>query len=176
MPTQSSPPPPSPPPPPITTTPHHRHSLADSIHSPTTTLSFDDASILEHSDRARFSVDNDPVDDLHDIHDPLNPTLYPHTHPPATDRPLLRRMLTIGGLISLWFAFSLLLSLYNKWMFAPGHLNFPFPLFVTSVHMVIQFFLSWFVLWWFPKYRPQRKDYLSLKEYTYALNPQCDEC
>ena len=80
-------------------------------------------------------------------------------------------MLTIGGLISLWFAFSLLLSLYNKWMFAPGHLNFPFPLFVTSVHMVIQFFLSWFVLWWFPKYRPQRKDYLSLKEYTYAPAP-----
>src|SRR5271156_80169 len=143
-------------------TPHYRRSLTtDSIHSPTTTLSFDDASILEHSDRARFSLDDNDNDVLLD--DPLNSTLFPHS--PAPSRPLLRRILTILSLILLWYTFSLLLSLYNKWMFAPGHLNFPFPLFVTSVHMLMQFFLSWVVLWWFPKFRPQRKDYLSIKEY-----------
>jgi solute carrier family 35, member C2 len=144
-------------------TPHHRHSLTDSINTPTTTLSFDDASILEHSDRARFSLDNDS-NLLDDIHNDNNPSLY--GPPSTTDRPLLRRILRILLLILLWYTFSLLLSMYNKWMFAPGHLNFPFPLFVTSVHMLMQFFLSWFVLWWFPKFRPQRKDYLSIKEYT----------
>ena len=146
-----------------TTTSHRRHSIADSIHSPTTTLSFDDASVLEtdlRNPRVRFSLD--------DVHDPLNPTLYPHVHPlHPPSRPLLRRILTIVLLTLLWYAFSLLLSLYNKWMFAPRHLNFPFPLFVTSIHMAMQFCLSGLVLYWFPKFRPKKEDYLSVKEYAY---------
>jgi len=55
-------------------------------------------------------------------------------------------------------------------MFAPGHLNFPFPLFVTSLHMVVQFFLSGIVLWKFPRLRPQKEDLLTPKEYWYEQN------
>ena len=141
------------------TSPVHRHSIADSIRSPT--LSFDDDD-LENSARARFSLD--------DIHDPLNPTPYPHSHPQHFITPLYRRILIILGFILIWYTFSLLLSLYNKWMFAPGHLNFPFPLFVTALHMLVQFILSGFVLWRFPHFRPKREDYMSPKSYTYALS------
>ena len=137
--------------------PHHRRqSVADSAHSPRTSSSSLDNNDLQNSDRARFSLD---------LHDPLNPTLYPHVHATQTDKPFYRRILTILGLILLWYTFSLLLSLYNKWMFAPNHLNFPFPLFVTGMHMVVQFLLSGMVLWWFPQFRPKREDYMSFKEY-----------
>jgi len=137
-----------------------RHSVGDSIHSPTLSFSDDDDhQLLETSDRARFSLD---------LHDPLNPTIYPHTHPTTPPhQPLLRRVLVILSLIGLWYLFSLLLSLYNKWMFAPAHLNFPFPMFVTSMHMIMQFCLCGIVLWLFPRYRPRREDYMTLKEYAY---------
>ncbi|KAG9019043.1 Triose-phosphate Transporter [Tulasnella sp. 427] len=40
------------------------------------------------------------------------------------------------------FAFATLLSMYNKWMFTPAYFNFPFPLFVTTMHMAMQFILA----------------------------------
>jgi hypothetical protein len=135
--------------------PIRRHSLTDSIHSPSLSFEGDD---LENSARGRFSLD---------LHDPLNPTLYPHTHPTPTPQPLYRRIFIILSLILLWYTFSLLLSLYNKWMFAPDHLDFPFPLFVTGLHMMIQFIMSGMVLWWFPQFRPKPGDYMSKKDYTY---------
>jgi solute carrier family 35 protein C2 len=39
-------------------------------------------------------------------------------------------------------------------MFAPDHLNFHFPLFVTCLHMIVQFCLSSLVLFAFPHLRP----------------------
>lgn len=39
-------------------------------------------------------------------------------------------------------------------MFSPEHLNFGFPSFVTSMHMLVQFFLSSLVLYIFPHLRP----------------------
>ncbi|KAF8550674.1 TPT-domain-containing protein [Imleria badia] len=45
-------------------------------------------------------------------------------------------------LILAWFLFATVLSVYNKWLFSPDHFNFPYPLFVTSVHMFIQFLLA----------------------------------
>src|SRR5687767_3470510 len=39
-------------------------------------------------------------------------------------------------------------------MFDPKHLNFKFPLFVTSTHMLVQFSLSSLVLFAFPHLRP----------------------
>ena len=138
------------------TSPTRRHSVHESVHSPT--LSFDNADMLENSDRARFSLDLD---------DPLDPTPYPESPPKALTPSLFRRILVIAFFILLWYIFSLLLSLYNKWMFAPLHLNFPFPLFVTSLHMVVQFILSGIVLWWFPRFRPAEKELLSLRDYTY---------
>ncbi|KAI5846812.1 triose-phosphate transporter family-domain-containing protein [Tricharina praecox] len=57
-------------------------------------------------------------------------------------------------LIGLWYLFSLLISVYNKWMFSPDHLNFHFPLFTTCVHMIVQFSLSSLVLYALPQFRP----------------------
>jgi hypothetical protein len=115
---------------------------------------------LENTARARFSVDTD-----HSI----SPTPLHEVHP-TSSRKLYRRILKIFGLILLWYTFSLLLSLYNKWMFAPSHLNFPFPLFVTALHMVMQFFLSGIVLWLFPRFRPNREDFLTPREYAYVFS------
>lgn len=44
---------------------------------------------------------------------------------------------------------------YNKWMFDPKHLNFQFPLFTTSMHMVVQFSLASLVLFFIPRFRPR---------------------
>jgi solute carrier family 35 protein C2 len=44
---------------------------------------------------------------------------------------------------------------YNKWMFSESESVFPFPLFTTSLHMVVQFTLAALLLWIFPSLRPQ---------------------
>jgi solute carrier family 35, member C2 len=41
-----------------------------------------------------------------------------------------------------WFFFSALLSTYNKVVFGSGHMGFPCPLLLTSLHFLIQWFLS----------------------------------
>ncbi|KAI6044657.1 triose-phosphate transporter family-domain-containing protein [Pisolithus marmoratus] len=40
------------------------------------------------------------------------------------------------------FTFATVLSVYNKWMFSFDHFGFPYPLFVTTIHMLIQFILA----------------------------------
>ena len=40
-------------------------------------------------------------------------------------------------------------------MFDPEHLDFKFPLFTTSLHMVVQFTLACIVLYFFPHLRPR---------------------
>ncbi|KAF9506569.1 hypothetical protein BS47DRAFT_1321727 [Hydnum rufescens UP504] len=64
----------------------------------------------------------------------------------------------INGLfIASWFSLATILSLYNKWMFSPDKFGFPFPIFVTSVHMVVQFVLAGLLRTLFPKlFRPPR--------------------
>ncbi|GKY92306.1 hypothetical protein MPSEU_000201700 [Mayamaea pseudoterrestris] len=42
-----------------------------------------------------------------------------------------------------WFIFSALLSAYNKTVFGNGHLAFPCPLLLTSIHFGTQWFVSW---------------------------------
>lgn len=44
---------------------------------------------------------------------------------------------------------------YNKWMFDSNKLNFPFPMFTTSVHMLVQFSLASLVLYFIPSLRPR---------------------
>lgn len=56
--------------------------------------------------------------------------------------------------IGLWYLFSLLISIYNKWMFSPDYLDFHFPLFTTCLHMIVQFCLASLVLLIFPHFRP----------------------
>ncbi|KAK4454757.1 hypothetical protein QBC34DRAFT_392543 [Podospora aff. communis PSN243] len=71
------------------------------------------------------------------------------------DRNVLKRLLINITLILLWYTFSLSISLYNKWMFDKGKLNFPFPMFTTSMHMLVQFTLASIVLFLFPSLRPK---------------------
>ncbi|KAJ5908867.1 hypothetical protein N7495_001549 [Penicillium taxi] len=71
------------------------------------------------------------------------------------DRNVLKRLLSNSGLILLWYFFSLSISIYNKWMFSENDTVFPFPLFTTSLHMLVQFTLSGLILWIFPSLRPQ---------------------
>jgi solute carrier family 35 protein C2 len=57
-------------------------------------------------------------------------------------------------LIALWYTFSISISVYNKWMFSKENLDFHFPLFTTSLHMVVQFTCASAVLFLFPQLRP----------------------
>ena len=62
------------------------------------------------------------------------------------------------------FIFAMILSVYNKWMFDPAYFGFPFPLFVTMMHMFVQFLIAIFLRNAFPRiFRPEhspgRDDY-----------------
>ncbi|KAI1826421.1 triose-phosphate transporter family-domain-containing protein [Xylaria intraflava] len=70
------------------------------------------------------------------------------------DENVIKKLAVNAVLIGLWYFFSLSISLYNKWMFDSGQLNFPFPLFTTSMHMLVQFTLSSLVLYFIPSLRP----------------------
>ncbi|KAL7781707.1 triose-phosphate transporter family domain-containing protein [Trichoderma afarasin] len=72
------------------------------------------------------------------------------------DKDVVKKLLVNVVLILLWYFFSLSISLYNKWMFDEDRLNFAFPLFTTSMHMVVQFILSGLVLFFIPSLRPQK--------------------
>lgn len=92
------------------------------------------------------------------------------------DRNVLHRLLVNAALIGLWYFFSLAISIvsgvirvpvawpyrtdvllqYNKMMFSAEHLDFHFPLFATSLHMVVQFALASMVLLIFPSLRPSQ--------------------
>ncbi|KAG6920061.1 hypothetical protein DXG01_010129 [Tephrocybe rancida] len=56
------------------------------------------------------------------------------------------------------FIFATALSVYNKWMFSSDHLGFPYPLFVTTVHMFVQFVLAAIMRQLWPKqFKPANK-------------------
>ncbi|KAF8710844.1 TPT protein, partial [Rhizoctonia solani] len=66
--------------------------------------------------------------------------------------------------IATWFGFSTVLSIYNKWMFSGDKFGFPSPLFVTSMHMLMQFLLAALCRFIFPStfgspYSPTGKQY-----------------
>lgn len=63
------------------------------------------------------------------------------------------------------YLFATVLSVYNKWMFSPDLFGFPGPLFVTTLHMFVQFSLAALIraLWphhFKPKARPTPEDYM----------------
>ncbi|KAF4344466.1 Gog5p-like vanadate resistance protein [Fusarium beomiforme] len=70
------------------------------------------------------------------------------------DKTVFKTLMVNVVLILLWYLFSLSISIYNKWMFDHDRLNFSFPLFTTSMHMVVQFVLSGLVLYFVPSLRP----------------------
>jgi solute carrier family 35 protein C2 len=49
-----------------------------------------------------------------------------------------------------WFLFSAVLSAYNKFVFGDGHLHFPCPLLMTSIHFAMQWIFSWAACKLFP--------------------------
>ncbi|KAF7982004.1 hypothetical protein HWV62_30851 [Athelia sp. TMB] len=72
--------------------------------------------------------------------------------------------------IASWFIFATVLSVYNKWMFSPDHFAFPYPLFVTTLHMFVQFLLSASLRVFFPaKFRPDRSP--SKKDFMLKVVP-----
>jgi solute carrier family 35, member C2 len=91
------------------------------------------------------------------------------------DKNVIRKLAINCALILLWYIFSLCISLvrppalltffhgetdmpqYNKWMFDDKLLNFKFPLFTTSLHMLVQFALASLVLYLVPSLRPQNR-------------------
>jgi hypothetical protein len=63
------------------------------------------------------------------------------------------------------YVFATILSVYNKWMFSPNLFGFPAPLFVTTLHMFVQFSLATLIraLWphhFKPRARPTPNDYV----------------
>ncbi|KAL1310826.1 hypothetical protein AAFC00_001063 [Neodothiora populina] len=68
---------------------------------------------------------------------------------------MLRDSLINAILIGMWYTFSISISVYNKWMFSEGNLDFHFPLFTTCVHMMVQFTLASTVLLLIPSLRPK---------------------
>ena len=74
--------------------------------------------------------------------------------------------LTVNALlITLWYSFSISISVYNKWMFSSENLDFHFPLFTTSLHMLVQFSLAASTLFFIPRFRPGAD---SASEHTYT--------
>ena len=68
---------------------------------------------------------------------------------------MLKNIIINTILVGLWYTFSISISVYNKWMFsAEKGLDFKFPLFVTSIHMLVQFSLASTVLYFIPRFRP----------------------
>ncbi|KAI4861318.1 TPT-domain-containing protein [Hypoxylon rubiginosum] len=77
------------------------------------------------------------------------------------DQNVFRKLAINAVLIGLWYIFSLSISLYNKWMFDSGQLNFAFPLFTTATHMLVQFTLASLVLYFIPSLRPSHTQHSS---------------
>lgn len=61
---------------------------------------------------------------------------------------------------------------YNKWMFDEDRLNFAFPLFTTSMHMLVQFGLSSLVLYLVPSLRPRNRHMSDLGRSRHETEPE----
>ncbi|KAI8381568.1 triose-phosphate transporter family-domain-containing protein [Radiomyces spectabilis] len=71
--------------------------------------------------------------------------------------------------ILMWYTFATFLSVYNKWIFSIDYYGFQFPLFVTTIHMVVQFFFAGTSLVIAPKLRPTKRP--TVTEYIYKVLP-----
>jgi len=100
-----------------------------------------------------------------------------------------RKATVNGALIALWYTFSISISVvslfprhsrtspdslqFNKWVLSKDNVDFHFPLFFTSFHMIIQFCLAGLVLYFVPSFRPKAPD-ASAEEHRYAQVGQSD--
>ncbi|PCH00284.1 protein of unknown function DUF250 [Penicillium occitanis (nom. inval.)] len=74
----------------------------------------------------------------------------------VADKNVATALAVNAGLIGLWYLFSLSISIYNKWMFSEDDVVFPFPLFTTSLHMLVQLLLAALILYFVPSLRPKQ--------------------
>ncbi|OKL61113.1 hypothetical protein UA08_03466 [Talaromyces atroroseus] len=72
----------------------------------------------------------------------------------VADKNVFMALMINASLIGLWYFFSLSISIYNKWMFSEDEVVFPFPLFTTSLHMLVQLTLAVLILYFIPSLRP----------------------
>jgi solute carrier family 35 protein C2 len=71
-----------------------------------------------------------------------------------------------------WFFFSALLSSYNKYVFGNGHMAFPCPLLLTSIHFLIQWVFSYFACALFPdRLGTERVQRMTWKEWALISMP-----
>ncbi|KAK6435742.1 hypothetical protein LTR95_008070 [Oleoguttula sp. CCFEE 5521] len=130
------------------TTPSSPDFEMDSIRS-SAELGHDEESGLTYANRGkRKGIPRDNSTDPQSAQDILR------LEAKLTRAALLRATLTNAILIALWYGFSISISVYNTWMFSGKQLNFHFPLFTTSLHMVVQFSLASLALLIFPRFRP----------------------
>ncbi|KAG5731801.1 hypothetical protein E4T56_gene1578 [Termitomyces sp. T112] len=106
---------------------------------------------LTHSHSSRPSLNYD-VDDEERISELYIPSLE------ARKRFWWKNAIINSLFIAAWFLFATVLSVYNKWMFSSDHLGFPYPLFVTTIHMFVQFILAATLRLFFPRqFKPANK-------------------
>lgn len=73
----------------------------------------------------------------------------------TADKSVFMALAINASLIGLWYLFSLSISIYNKWMFSEDEVVFPFPLFTTSLHMLVQLTFAAVILYFIPSLRPK---------------------
>ncbi|KAK9324962.1 triose-phosphate transporter family-domain-containing protein [Lipomyces orientalis] len=130
------------------------HANSSSAHTTSSAIDDDDYGI---EDEIAFDIDDeDPCS--------TNPAPVP-LRLESTNTILLKKIAINATFILLWYTFSLSLSLYNKWMFSGGHLDFRFPLFATSMHMVTQTILAGVILFLVPRLRPKAEARMSWRVY-----------
>ncbi|KAF2227914.1 triose-phosphate transporter family-domain-containing protein [Elsinoe ampelina] len=68
-------------------------------------------------------------------------------------------------LIAMWYSFSIGISVFNKFVLSKDKLDFHYPLFFTSFHMIIQFSLAALVMYIIPSFRPNSNNSGSSQHY-----------
>ncbi|CCJ28273.1 unnamed protein product [Pneumocystis jirovecii] len=78
-----------------------------------------------------------------------------------------------GNLVFIMFIFSIILSLYNKWMYSEKYFNFKFPLFSACLFLIIYDMVVDFILVimrLFPQYQPVNKGF-EMKDHLMKIIP-----
>ncbi|PNS20699.1 hypothetical protein CAC42_2944 [Sphaceloma murrayae] len=78
---------------------------------------------------------------------------------------LVKESLINALLIGMWYSFSIGISVFNKFVLSKDKLDFHYPLFFTSFHMIIQFSLAALVMYLIPSFRPNPVNSASQPQY-----------
>ncbi|KAI8141339.1 triose-phosphate transporter family-domain-containing protein [Fennellomyces sp. T-0311] len=130
---------------------------------------------IDKADATRPSVESEAY--LLQDEDPLatpSERLLPDDSTKSKLSPHSKALLKTSAINVLWILtwyglFATFLSVYNKWMFSAEHYNFQFPLFVTSIHMVVQFIFAGLSILLVPRLRPNTRP--TVKEYIFKVLP-----